>query len=44
MLRRDDSGEYLRGISVCKRPPMVSHLLFADDCIVFYNASTEEGL
>ena len=43
MLRRDDSGEYLRGISVCKRLPMVSHLLFADDCIVFCYASTEEG-
>ena len=44
MLRRDKSGENLRGISVCKGAPRVSHLLFADDCIVFCKASTEEGL
>lgn len=44
MLRRDENGGSLRGISVCKRAPLVSHLLFADDCIVFYNASTEERL
>ena len=44
MLKRDDSGEYLCGISVCRRAPMVSHLLFADDCIVFCNVVTEEGL
>ena len=44
MLRRDESGESLRGISVCRGAPRVSHLLFADDCIVFCKASTEEGL
>ena len=44
MLKRDDSGEYLCGISMCRRAPMVSHLLFADDCIVFCNVVTEEGL
>ena len=44
MLRRDESGEILKGISVCRGAPRVSHLLFADDCIFFYKASTEEGL
>lgn len=43
MLRRDESGGSLHGISVCRQAPMVSHLL-VDDCIVFCNASTEEGL
>ena len=44
MLRKDENGGNLRGISVCRQAPLVSHLLFADDCIVFCNASTEEGL
>ena len=29
---------------MCRQAPLVSRLLFADDCIVFCNASTEEGL
>ena len=28
---------------MCRQAPMVSHLLFVDDCIVFWNASKEEG-
>ena len=44
MLKRDEVGKNLRGISVCKRAPRVSHLLFMDDCIVFCKASMEEGL
>ena len=44
MLRRDEFGENPRGISACRGAPRVSHLLFADDCIVFRKASTEEGL
>ena len=44
MLRKDKNGGNLRGISVCRQAPLVSNLLFADDCIVFYNASIEEGL
>ena len=44
MLRRDEFGENPRGISACRGAPRVSHLLFADDCIVFCKASTEEGL
>ena len=29
---------------MCRQAPLVSRLLFADDCIVFCNTSTEEGL
>ena len=43
MLRLDKNGGIPRGISVCRQAPMVSHLLFVDDCIVFCNASKEEG-
>ena len=42
-LRREEYGENGRGISVGRGAPRVSHLLFADDCIVFCKASMEEG-
>ena len=41
MLRRVESGGIPRGISACRQDPLVSHLLFVDDCIVFCNASKE---
>ena len=44
MLRKVENGGIPRGIAVCRRVPLVSHLLFADDCIVFGKASKEEGL
>ena len=44
MLRRVESGGIPRGISVCRQAPVVSHLLFANDYIVFCNASKEEGV
>lgn len=43
MLRLDANGGIQRGISVCRQAPVVSHLLFANDCIVFCNSSKEEG-
>ena len=43
MLRQVERGEIPRGISVGKLAPLVSHLLFADDCIVFCKASIAEG-
>ena len=44
MLRKNENGGIPRGIAVCRRAPLVSHLLFVDDCIVFCNASKEERL
>ena len=44
MLRRVEIGGIPRGISVCRQAPVVSHLLFANDYIVFCNASKEEGV
>ena len=43
MLRKAENGGIPRGIVVCRQAPLVSHLLFADDCIAFGKASKEEG-
>ena len=43
MLRKVENGGIPRGIMVCRQAPLVSHLLFVDDCIVFGKASKEEG-
>lgn len=44
MLRKNENGGIPRGIAVCRRAPLVSHLLFVDSCIVFCNASRRKGL
>ena len=35
MLRKEEEHGNIRGISVCKGAPQISHLFFADDSIVF---------
>lgn len=43
MLRKDERDGLIIGISVCKGAPRISHLMFADDCIIFCGASIMEG-
>ena len=43
MLHQVVQGKRLRGISVCRRGPKVSHLFFADDNIIFGRATEAEG-
>jgi len=43
MFRREENKGRIRGISVCRKAPQVSHLMFVNDCIIFCNATREEG-
>ena len=43
MLKREESEGLISGVSVCRGAPRISHLLFADDCIIFGKASVDEG-
>lgn len=43
MLRKEKGEGLIRGILVCRGAPQISHLLFADDCIIFRKACVEEG-
>ncbi|KAK9677866.1 hypothetical protein RND81_11G172600 [Saponaria officinalis] len=43
LIRRAMENDSIRGVRVTAHAPAVSHLLFADDCIIFARAKTEEA-
>lgn len=43
MLRDEVGMGKIKGISVCRGAPQISHLLFADDCIIFCRATMDEA-
>ena len=42
LLHKAELDYSLRGVAVCRNGPKVTHLMFADDYLLFYRASTEE--
>ncbi|KAL9678129.1 hypothetical protein QQ045_015968 [Rhodiola kirilowii] len=42
-LRQEQEKSNLRGIKICRGAPEVTHLLFADDSIIFLKASLEDA-
>ena len=44
MLKREERKGNIKGVSVCRGAPQLSHLLFVDDSIIFCRASIDVGL
>jgi len=42
LIRKVERCEDLHGISICTHAPTISHLLFADDCFLFFKANEKE--
>lgn len=43
ILRKEVSMGRIKGVSVCRGAPQISHLLFVDNSIIFCRATMEEG-
>ncbi|CAJ2636477.1 unnamed protein product [Trifolium pratense] len=44
LIRQTENIGDLHGIKVCRRAPIISHLLFADDCFLFFKATVNEAI
>jgi hypothetical protein len=42
LLRKAERDSLIKGISICRGGPRISHLFFADDSIIFYKATVSE--
>ncbi|XP_058784657.1 uncharacterized protein LOC131659487 [Vicia villosa] len=42
LIRKAENRGDIHGVKVCKNAPIISHLLFADDCFLFFRANIAE--
>jgi hypothetical protein len=43
LIRQAENIGNLHGIKICRKTPTISHLLFADDCFLFFKATVNEA-
>ncbi|KAL8088880.1 hypothetical protein AgCh_038591 [Apium graveolens] len=44
LIRKYEEKRWIHGIKICRKAPVVSHMLFADDSYVYCKANAAEGL
>lgn len=44
LIRKAEGRGDIHGIKICRNAPIVSHLLFADDCFLFFRAEESEAM
>lgn len=44
LLRKVESSGNIHGVAVCQNAPIMSHLLFAHDCFLFYRADVHTNI
>ena len=42
LLRNAAAEGVIQGFSICRNGPKLTHLFFADDCLIFYQSNLEE--
>jgi hypothetical protein len=43
LIRSAEARGDVRGVKICRNAPIISHLLFADDCFLFFRATNHEA-
>jgi hypothetical protein len=43
LIRKAEGKGDVHGVKICRNAPIISHLLFADDCFLFFRASDSEA-
>jgi hypothetical protein len=43
LIKQAEARGEIHGVKICRNAPIVSHLLFADDCFLFFTASNAEA-
>jgi len=43
LVRKAEARGDINGVKICNRAPIISHLLFTDDCFLFFRANTNQA-
>jgi ribonuclease HI len=43
LIKQAEASRDIHGVKICRNAPIISHLLFADDCFLFFRANNHEA-